>query len=306
MECIVDNQKYNLPDFLIVGAAKSGTSSLHFYLSEHKQVIMPEKIKELNFWHTYGHHDKRAILDFYPEMPRNIDDYVSFFKEKHHNELLGEISPSYIIYYEDTVNNLQSFYEEKAKKLKIVIILREPIDKIWSHYKFVKMYGLDPDNLSLKESILKEEERKKNNSLLPDLFYIDNTRYYKQVKYYLDNFEQVKILLYDELKKDTQSVLNEICDFLGIEHFTPENLNKKFNPSRTIIKRTKAAKLATKFHINKLISKNWKRKYRQLIYREEKMPESVHKTLKKVFKEEITKLNEIIDKDLSHWLKLYD
>ena len=165
---------------------------------------------------------------------------------------------------------------------------------------------MDTENLSLKKSIEKEDNRKKDFTLLPDLFYIDNTRYFEQVKHYLLNFNNVKILLYDDLKSNTKLVLNEICDFLGIDHFVPESINDKFNPSKKIYVRTQLMKPVKAIRINNLVPEIVKKKFRSLIYREEKMPRSVLKKLKKEFKNEVLKLNEIIDKDLSTWLKKYD
>lgn len=222
----------NKPDFLIVGAAKSGTSSLHYYLSEHPEIYL-HKYKELNFWHLFGHEEDRAILRRYDYLPTSYVEYCELFSDSDQSQITGDISPSYLYYYNDTIFNIKQIHPE-WKKLKIIIILREPIDKIWSHYKFVRNKKLDPDHLSLWDSLMLEESRIHDKNLLPDLFYVANTRYTVQVKSYLNNFPNTLILLYDDLLQNTKGVLDKITDFLGVHRGTYVNIDKRYNASSPI------------------------------------------------------------------------
>ncbi len=94
---------------------------------------------------------------------------------------------------------------------------------------------MDPQNLTLNEALKKEKVRINDKSLLPDLHFIHNTKYFNQVKYYKDHFNDVKVLLYDELIKDSQKVLDEITDFLNVERFSPKNSSKVYNASEPVL-----------------------------------------------------------------------
>jgi sulfotransferase family protein len=294
----------NAPDFLIVGAGKSGTSSLHYYLSLHPEICMPQTEKELNFWHTYQHEKERGILNRNPSLPTTYNEYQSYFKLKTNKQISGEACPSYLYYYKDTVNNLKEL-KDNWQDIKIIIILREPIDKIWSHYKFIRSKNLDPDKLSLSDSLKLENKRLGNNHLLPDLFLVDNTRYYEQVLYYQSNFNNVKVLLYDDLVKNTQKLLNEITEFLGVKRFVPDNLKQIYNASKDVLTTVGFIQKLKGKGIGKLMPERTKRLLINTISTKEKMSPKTRLYLQSIFKPEVEKLNTVIDKDLSSWLEQY-
>ncbi len=107
----------------------------------------------------------RTVLKVSPNLPTNWLTYLGLFHDCQENQICGEATPSYLYYHDRTIKNIKALHPE-WQKLKIIIILREPIDKIKSHYRFIQKYNLDPDNLSLLDSILQEDERKKKNRLI--------------------------------------------------------------------------------------------------------------------------------------------
>ena len=292
------------PDFLVVGAAKSGTSSLDQYFRQHPDIYMPELIKELNFFHLKGHEHERAILKRVRYLPTNELSYLGHFYNKKKNQISGECSPSYLIYYEDTIENIKELHLD-WKNLKIIIILREPIDKIWSHYKFVRMKGLDPENLTLDESLQQETKRLKNKNLLPDLFYINNTSYYEQVKAFLENFNYVKIINYDELKRNPNEVVKSAFDFLGVNKNIQIDTSKRHNASKPILnyKSDLYKKIANNspIFLHRLIPSTFKNKLKV----EEKMSSEVKTVLAENFLPEIQKLKKVTNMDFSDWEKKY-
>jgi hypothetical protein len=269
---------------------------------------MPKKVKELNFWHTYNHEDERAILKWANVFPTTIKEYEQHFDHKRPNQICGEASPSYLIYYKDTIDNLKTLHANWGE-IKIIIILREPIDKIWSHYKFSKNHDLDPLDLSLPQTLKLEGSRINDISLLPDLHFVHNTRYFDQVKYYQEYFDNVKVLLYDDLKKNSQTVLDEITDFLEIARFVPDNADKVFNASRRVYKPNKIVKMTTGSGLGKYLPRELKgciNYIKQISSSEEKMDAKTEMYLRGIFRPEIEKLNTIIEPDLTGWLKKYD
>ena len=292
------------PNFLVVGAAKSGTSSLDQYFRQHPDIYMPKLYKELNFFHLYGNEDKRAILKRERFMPTNILSYLGCFYDKKEHQISGECSPSYLIYYDDTIKNIKEIHPD-WKGLKIIIILREPIEKIWSHYKFVKMKKLDPDNLNLVKSLALEQQRIENTTLLPDLFYVDNTLYYKQVKTYIEVFENIKIIKYEDLKQQPQEVMKNIFQFLGVDENIQIDISKRYNASKPILnyKNKFYKKIATDLplRMHRFIPSRLKNKLKV----EEKMTNDIKIKLATYFLPEIQKLEKLTDMDFSDWTKKY-
>jgi len=301
------------PDFLIVGAAKSGTSSLHSYLSKHPDIYMPEKRKELYFWHI-ATNTNRSIIDHAGQgnIPTKLDEYLEYFKGASQGQITGEACPSYLYFREHVLENLKK-HHSKWKDIKIVIILREPVSRIISQYRFVCKKRLDPEFLDFSDSLKIETVRVKENKLLPDLFYTDVSKYSDQVRFYLNNFNNVHICLYDDLKEDPRGLLEQLCGFLKVDgsrlpelEFEIVNASsdaKKLKyPSLEKIVRNAArpllgwlpesfkASLKTKFEDS--ISEPVVVSNEEIVY------------LNKQFEPEIQTLENIIGRDLSSWIKL--
>lgn len=303
----LEKNDVNFPDFMIVGAAKSGTTSLDVYLKEHPDIFMPW-FKETWFFHLVDNPNK-AILKIYPFLPTNILTYLGLYADAQPNQVCGEATPSYLYYHDLTIKNIKK-YHPNWQNLKIIIILREPIDKVISHYKFVRKGNLDPKKLTLPEALKAEKERMAENKVLLDLFYIDNTLYYEQVKAYQDNFDNVKIFLYEDLKNNPKRLIKELYEYLEVDStFVPKTLGERFNPSNNVmIPRNKVYKylINREQKIIKFIPEYFFKKIKYLLLKEEKIEVKTIEYLKKAFKEDVIKLQGIIDNDISHWIKKYE
>src|SRR3990172_9835933 len=132
-----------LPDFFVVGAARSGTTSLHYYLKQHPEIFMPE-VKEIKFFRFLNTpielirmvKKKRALRLVY-----KFDDYIGHFEKALDTQMIGEANPGYLYVYKDTIKNIKVVYRENYKNLKIIIILRNPVDRAWSHFMFDRRSG---------------------------------------------------------------------------------------------------------------------------------------------------------------------
>lgn len=294
-----------IPDFLIVGAAKSGTTSLHRYLSQHPQIFLPA-IKETWFFCSFNN-PNQTVPKKYPELPSSWEEYLSFFKDAAADQLIGEATPAYLYYDQLTITNIKRFHPN-WKELKIIIILREPISKIISHYRYVQNKGIDPDGLALWPALQKEDDRKQNNELSYDLHYVSNTRYYQQLKAYLDTFPNCKVVLFDQLKQNSKNLLQGITSFLGVTDFD-FSLDMVHN-------RSKARKVARNSGVEwmmdngrmlkRLLPKGFKKRLKNQLLKEEVASEEALAYLRPIFRKEIQLLQEIVDHDLSSWLKKYD
>ncbi len=212
-------------DFVCVGIAKSGTTAMHNFLRQHKQIYMPLK-KEI-------HHFAPDLLkkdDYWI----NSQHYFNLFKKAKQNQLVGETSVFYLL--SDIA--AQKIYSHNPNA-KILIMLRNPVDVAYSLHS--QLVFNDEENITnFIEALEIEEDRVNGNNLPPDTrivkkhLYTEVVKYYNQIKRYYDVFpkQNIRIIFYDEFKKNTLSVVQKTYSFLGVDgKFVPKlkifNSNKK-------------------------------------------------------------------------------
>lgn len=207
-----NDKQLTLPDFIIIGASRSGTSKLYYHLRDHPEIFMPE-VKEPHFFN-------------FPES-WTIDEYAELFQTGADNQLLGEATATYLYYYEESIKNIKIIYGPKYKKLKLIAILRNPVERAWSHYTLMRRKG---HNKGFFETI-QQNRQIKNHIVYND--FISPGMYHKQIEAYYNDFPYVKVFLFDEFINNTDHVLKQIFDFLGLADidFLPKNLKGVFNRS---------------------------------------------------------------------------
>jgi hypothetical protein len=180
------------PNFLIIGAAKCGTTSLHFYLAQHPKIWMSLE-KELKF--------------FLEEINwnRGVDWYKEQFDARF--PLRGEATPYYT--HALKYNGVPSRIHSLLPEAKLIYLVRDPIQRILSAYVHAVVW--DHEERPFEEAVLASSE----NS------YIDRSRYYFQLSQYLDFFpaKQVLVQCTEDLRDNRQSVLRNIFSFLGVEPY---------------------------------------------------------------------------------------
>jgi len=183
-----------LPDFLIVGAAKSGTTSLYNYLLQHESVL-PALEKEVNFWYRR----KKLSINWYR------GNFPMKFKLK--SKITGEASTIYLKF-----PNIAYKIKKDLPNAKILIILRNPVDRAFSGYNFA-LSDHHHESLSFADALVCEEF-----SDYRFFSYRQHGLYLKLLKPYYENFskDQILVLDFDELKNHPQKLMNEVCDFLKI------------------------------------------------------------------------------------------
>ena len=177
-----------LPDFILIGAMKAGTTSLHYYLGLHPQ-ISASKEKELNF--------------FVEE--RNWTKGTDWYRAQFANRgLSGEGSPIYTAFpqFQGVPRRMQSVVPEA----RLIYILRDPIERMISHYIHRFAYGLE--DRGVEEALLQPE----NN------FYLDRSRYFLQLSQFLQSYalDRILILTQEDLSARRSSTLDQAFRFLGV------------------------------------------------------------------------------------------
>ncbi|MDR4507108.1 MAG: sulfotransferase [Candidatus Brocadiaceae bacterium] len=299
--------KEKLPNFLIVGTLKAGTTSLYNYLKQHPQVYMSH-IKEPRF-----------LTNIYSGMPQhmkkekqivdNIKDYKKLFENVTNEKAIGEASTGCLYYYEEAIENIKHYLGD----VKIIIILRDPTERAFSSFQMVVRNRRE--NLSFEDALNAEDERKNSNFMDGCGWQYKSVGfYYNQVKAYLENFSQVRIYLYDDLRRDPLSVMKDIYEFLEVDKLFIPDTGFEYNvggvPKNKFIQYFLVKSLKFKTHVEPIFKclkmEEWVYKLihalREKNLKKHKMNPKTREYLKNVFREDILKLQELINRDLSKWL----
>ena len=293
----------NKPNLIIVGAAKSGTTSLHHYLGQHEKVFM-SKHKEPHFLIN-----NEAGVNEIPNGINNYKDYLRLFENTKSYKYRGESSVMYLQFPELTIKNISQYLDDNVK---IIIMLRNPIDRAFSGYQHLKRYN-KMENYTFKEAIEKSEKRYfENKKITPASRYLNIGLYYKFVKKFKSKFKNnVHIIIYDDFVNKTHYELSLLFDFLELEkniidlkkkhmvggwQWKNESVKNIFM-SKSILKST--LKIILPF---KSIRKKIRNYFMFLaISPVEKIDLETRKKLLNFYIDDIEKLEALIDKDLSNW-----
>lgn len=212
------------PNFLIIGAAKSGTSSLAAYLQQHPQIFMPA-MKEPNF-HALAGQDLPPRGPAPPEVlmallynwsALSAEAYEALFAGAGDRAARGEASVRYL-YFPQAAANIRRANPD----MRLVAILRDPAGRVYSHYNMNRQKQLEP--LGLSEALEAEPERIAEGWGW-DWHYAAASRYAPQLQRYIDAFgrEALSIHLYDDFVAQPLETIRAICRHLGVsEEFTPD------------------------------------------------------------------------------------
>ncbi len=209
------------PNLFIVGAAKAGTTSLHEYLKNIPGIYM-SRIKEPYYFSriTKPNHPNRKKF-------QEENDYLSLFSDVKDEKIIGESSASYL-----SDPEAPKLIHEKNPHAKIIISLRNPVERAYSQFLMNIGYGLS--KTSFHEEI--QKEIKNGTDYTQRNIGLDDGLYYIYVKRYLDIFglNQVKILIFEEWIKNPKDTIKDILKFLGLKINLSNFDAKVFNPHREI------------------------------------------------------------------------
>lgn len=190
----------NEPYFIGIGVQRSATSWLYECLRVHPQIYMP--YKELQF--------------FNKQYDQGIEWYLKHFDEMPEGEIAGEFTPDYL-----SSPAAVSRIHENLPDAKLIVILREPIERAFSAFQLHRSHG-DYQGLSFREAI----------ELNPAL--INNGLYFEQLTHLFSLFErdQVEIFFHDDVALRGAEVYRRVCEFLGVDTtFVPMSLGNVRNTS---------------------------------------------------------------------------
>jgi len=291
-----------IPNLFIPGAAKSGTTSLHDLLNCHPDVCM-SVVKEPVFWNSPSFNN-----------PKRIAWYSSLFTDPE-SKILGESTTSYM-YYPEFISTIKKQFSTTPK---FIFILRNPIDRCYSHYWW--MHGRSQEKRSFKESVSADVNRSfEAYGNLPNYYYHFGL-YGKWIKRFYDAFgkDHVKLITLEKLIEDRTQTLNACFSFLEVSELDviPEIVSNKTSKlkypklfhfiNKTALGKYRYTKIA-KYLISRQRIEALKQRLRNMPYfkSEEaleypKISESNRKWIRSLYKEDVAYLKQISGQDFKEW-----
>ena len=291
-----------LPNLFIVGAAKSGTTSLHNYLNQHPDIFMCNP-KEPHYLIN-----KEIGVTRIPSGITNPHNYLDLFLEGKDKRYRGESSVMYLMYPEIVIPKIKHQFGEDSK---IIIMIRNPIERAYSGYQHVKRYNL-MESLSFEESLERSEDRYlENESMTPASRYLELGNYYRQIKLFMENFQDVHIILYEDYIKDVDKELARVFSFLNLENTVVDTSTRymvggwqwRSQQLKALLISDSKLKSLFKIVIPSQTLRIFIRK-KIMKYTISKIPEinkNTREYLCEYYKHDIKKLSKLIDRDLNYW-----
>lgn len=295
----------NKPNFIVIGTMKAATTSLYTYIKQHPDIFMT-KVKEPMFFNNFQQENNYNILGSKSKKSTTLEEYLAMFKDAKNEKAIGEASPAYI--YNE---NAPYLIKEHLPDVKIIAILRQPTDRAYSNFLHTKR--ADRENVNSFGQAIKIEKERISDNWSPLYHYIQKGFYSVQLKRYYNLFpkENIKVYLFEDVVKNPKETLKDIFKFLNVDENIEIDVSKKSNVSGTpkgilgfILKKMRYYNLMPKFAISDylptfIISLLFKSVYKDT----EKLDSVLRKELTdKYYREEILKLEKLIDRDLSNWL----
>ncbi len=298
-----------LPNFLVVGAAKCGTTSLFHYLNQHPQIFIPDK-KECYFFSDLPlFTGPRNDQEINKAAIHSVAEYKVLFAPAEQSSLRGDVSHDYLYYHQRSIPNI---LKHLGSSIPIVIILRDPRARAFSHYKHHVKAGTTRD-ASFAQALAREQSRIEQGWSW-NWHYVRVGLYAEQVEAFRRAFRRVRIYLFDDLCDDEAELIRDLYGFLGADTgFQPETrienpgvsirhsgLNRFLTNesyAKDIVKGLMRSVGLTREQISRL-------KHRTITINtgaKETLDDAHRSQLTALFEEDLSRLEHLIGRDLAAW-----
>jgi len=297
------------PNFLQIGMAKTGTTSLHEYLGQHPEIFTTE-LKEPGFFVFEGQADINDDREGWKPYIRDIDAYHALFADVRGEKAIGESTAAYIELVTPAVIERMRRY---VPDVRLIANFRHPVDHAFSYYVMRsrgRVVSIDDFAAVLRRDFDRADP-------LGVRWGLDETHYARsyasRIELYLKAFDRgrIRLGLYDDFNADPQAYVSDLFGFLEVDEGFRVDMSQQLNPGRVL--RSSALRSIThkdnpiRTLARKIIPAGMrKRASRKLIEANlrpaPKLDAELRRELSLGFGDEIHRLEEILDRDLSHWL----
>ncbi len=308
----------SLPTFVVIGATKAGTTSLYHYLKQHPDIYM-SPVKETKFFTveegTLPRENGPQGWRVGASHVKTLEAYRALFRDAQNERARGEASPQYL-YYPEVPRRIHTHIPEA----QIIAILRNPVDRAFSAFLHQTRDGKEV-HTDFAAALQAEPERVREG-WSPLYHYRAQGFYYEQLRRYYDVFDadKIHVYLYDDLRNDPLGIAENIFSALGVDETFVPNFETQHNisgvPKSKLLHRAHHFLRGSNRSVLKTLGKTLlpassrgKMKARMVQKLEannlEKPPFSpeLRAELREAYRDDIGKLQGLINRDLSHWLK---
>jgi sulfotransferase family protein len=277
----INGRDLKKPSFIVIGAEKSGTTSLFHYLYQHPEIFMPP-VKELNYYIVYP--EKWSLFQgpdvTFKKACRSQNEYFKMFKDAVEVKAIGEIGHIYLYAPESPV-----LIRATIGAPKIIAIIRNPLERAYAQFVFHRNLGMEP--ASTFEEAIEDEDRRVKGGWDPVYHYVRRGFYGQQlVRYYREFPEKnIKVYKFEHFFKHPRTSMAKLYDFIGVDPEFITDITQKYipggNPRAPEFISTKSTDVPS--------PKPIKTKTRKLLVN--------------IYSDDIRKTQELTGLDLSDWLE---
>jgi hypothetical protein len=289
-----------LPNFIVIGAAKAGTTSLHWYLAEHPAVFMTP-VKDPAFF-AYGVDEHGQLLwgdlELHVFPIRSLVEYEALFADTGGAPAVGEASTTYL-----ECPQAAGRIRQRIPAARLLCSIRHPVDRAYSDYlMYLRRRGRRFDQareLSATAAWARPESR-----------WMQIGRYHEQLRRYYDAFppEQIRVLLFDDLRQDPRRYMEEVYRFLQVDpSFVPDFATPHAAggvPASALLEGLfmRGARSSARTWVPKPAA-DWLRRFRARTLRAPpRLPPELRRELMLPFRDDMLRTSELIGRSLQHWL----
>lgn len=296
-----------MPNFLVIGAGKSGTTSLYHYLKQHPQIYM-SPVKEPKYFALAGQRpdykgpgDQRIVED----AATTREQYLALFGRVTDERAVGEATTIYL--------NDARAHRRMADEIpgaRIVAILRHPADRAYSEYKHMRCAGWEP--LAAFEDALEAEPSRIRAGYYYRWQYRTRGYYGRDLASYFERFarEQIRVYLYEDFCERPFQLLADLFGFLGVDTAFAPDISARHNQSgiprsravQNFLTRSHPIKTAIKALIPEHVGHRLIARVQSLNFSTPTLPAPVRARLTADYREDILRLQDLIGRDLGHWV----
>jgi hypothetical protein len=281
---------------------------LYRYQQQHPRIFMPDN-KEPRFFCNYPVHlFEFGSRQFHPNIVTYVEDYRRLYQAAPADAICGEASTDYL-----SCPGADKRIHAWNPATKIIIMLRDPLERAYSEYRH--SIAANFQDASFWESICKEEERYEER-YDPIFFHRRRGLYYRSVKNYMETFgrDNVRVILAEQFAKRTKETVESVFEFLGVEA-CPVDTSVRYNADMagpaTRRFEPRLQRLAIKLFGRRSVSRLFdlpdpRRLKKELKGARGALSRDEYESFRSTFVQDVQNLEDLLQRDLSHWLKPYD
>ena len=296
-----------MPQFLLIGAARAGTTAIYSYLRQCPDIFMP-RLKEPNFFAFEGQTlaCRGPGADYINNSVTRLAEYRDLFATSPPGAVLGEASPLYLF-----ADQAAARIRHHAPEARLVVVLRNPVDQAFSHFMYATKQRIEP--LTDFVAALAAEDQRMADGWQPLFGYSRFPRYAEQLARYLALFprDQILIRLYEEFERDPATLMQDILGHIGVTSGFRPDMAVKHNaggvPKNRIFQDFLMKSNPVTRAIGLVVPQETRLRIRDRLAgfnlkRDETMPPEARAILLNRLGDQIKALQPMIDRDLSAWL----